>query len=131
MFDAQEYPFDQHIEGVIPFLLLNVPHRADDAANTGVVKEDVEATEHFHSAIDHGLDIGFRGDIDLDEVCSVAMSGVRRQRHGFAAVGGVEISDHDFRALGEETQNSGLPDAARAARYYSDLVRKFHSSSPD
>ena len=122
MLDAEEHTLGEHIEGVVPVFDGRFRQRTDGATDTGVVEDDVHATERFARTTDHRFDVGFPGDIGADEPHRIRIPGTRRFGHRVFTRGRVEVGDHHLRPFGEKAQHRRAAHAARAARDHGDPV---------
>ena len=108
----------KHLVEVIARELVAVTRDLD----AGVVDEDVEATELTDGVVDHRHDVGFAGDVALNE--HVAHALLLHSIHarlnlllGLAGLAGlVQIVDRDVRAVLRELDRDCLADSGRAAR---------------
>ena len=91
----------------------------------GVVDQDVDAAGAVHHRLDHGVDRGLPGHVDLDR--EGALADLAR---GLLGVGEQDVGDRDARALTDVALGDRATDPARAPGDHGDLVVQSHRSPP-
>ena len=104
----REHAFQVGVDDRVPLLLaqLGDGHHAGDA---GTAEQDVQAPEPIHGGLHHRRRVLHRPDVARDAE-HLAPSGAQIF-HGPAERVGVDIGDHDLRALVQEELGRGPPDA--------------------
>src|ERR1700735_3131114 len=109
--DAEEYRAQEDREAAVPIFRAGLLERPDRAAETGVVIDDVEASEFLDRAIDRALDVFFAGYVgELEYRVAAVLLAVPHRSVGALAI---EIGNHDRGAFACESNCGGAADSAR------------------
>ena len=128
MFDAKEHPFGEHIERIVPLLNLDIPDRSHRSAYAGIVEHNIDLAKRRRCQSNHGLNIGFFGNVCFHKTNRVAMACICGFSHNCGTVCLVKIRNHHPRALVQKTQDGRASHTAGPASDNRDLSFESHAA---
>jgi hypothetical protein len=121
--DSEEHRAQQNRKSAVPVFGTGLLERADCAAETRVVIDDIEASEFLDRARDRAFDVPFAGNVgELEDRAAAVLLAIADR--GLTALA-IHIRDHDRGALARESDRGGPSDSTRRAGDYRYLLFKF------
>ena len=112
-------------EDTVPPRICDFSDRFEAVHDAGIIDEDIHFTEESDCSVNHGIYVGFDGDIGFDGSCSVRGFRVDFTCDFFGTFEVIIGNDH-FCAFFSKQATDGFAHTRSASSYNSDFVHQFY-----